>query len=134
MGLQLNPLTERLAVLLIVSTATCVWAQEPPPQPSSPQPAPEENLGPGPAPSSKPPQPQMEAPGASQGQAPGPAVELGRSKTAIATSNVHLRAGPGTTYEVVTTIPAGSRMRAARCSEGWCFVTWRGQNGYIVAT
>jgi uncharacterized protein YgiM (DUF1202 family) len=45
-----------------------------------------------------------------------------------------LRNGPGTTYTVVTLIPAGSPVEVSGCQQGWCQVTFEGQNGYIIQT
>ena len=53
---------------------------------------------------------------------------------ALATTNVNLRQGPGTTYTVVLTIPGGSTVDVAGCSGEWCQVAWHGQNGYVIAT
>ncbi|MGH9694358.1 MAG: SH3 domain-containing protein [Bryobacteraceae bacterium] len=53
---------------------------------------------------------------------------------ALATTNVNLRQGPGTTYAVVTTIPGGSTVDVAGCSGEWCQVGWHGQNGFVIAT
>jgi uncharacterized protein YraI len=49
-------------------------------------------------------------------------------------STVNLRAGPGTTNEVLGKIPPGTRVDAANCKGGWCEVTWQGKNGYAVVT
>lgn len=53
---------------------------------------------------------------------------------ALAATNVNLRAGPGTTYNVIITIPGGTTIDVAGCSGQWCQVTWQGQNGYVIAT
>ena len=53
---------------------------------------------------------------------------------ALATTNVNLRAGPGTTYNVIVTIPGGTTIDVAGCNGQWCQVTWQGQNGYVIAT
>jgi len=52
----------------------------------------------------------------------------------LATTNVNLRQGPGTTYTVITTIPGGSNVDVSGCSGAWCQVTFQGQNGYVIAT
>jgi uncharacterized protein YraI len=49
-------------------------------------------------------------------------------------STVNLRAGPATTNEIVTKIPAGSLIEANNCKDGWCEVVWQGKNGYAIAT
>jgi SH3-like domain-containing protein len=53
---------------------------------------------------------------------------------AVAATNVNLRQGPGTTYNIVTTIPAGAPVNIAGCNAGWCQVTFQGQNGYVIAS
>ena len=53
---------------------------------------------------------------------------------ALATNNVNLRQGPGTTYTVIMTIPGGSNVDVSGCSGQWCQVTFQGQNGYAIAT
>jgi hypothetical protein len=53
---------------------------------------------------------------------------------ALATTNVNLRQGPGTTFTVITTIPGGSTVDVAGCSGEWCQVVWQGRNGYVIAT
>jgi hypothetical protein len=53
---------------------------------------------------------------------------------ALATTNVNLRQGPGTTYTVITTIPGGSTVNVTGCSGEWCQVGWQGQSGYVIAT
>ncbi len=49
-------------------------------------------------------------------------------------SNVNLRQGPGTTYTVITLIPAGSPVEVSGCKSGWCQISFQGQSGYIIAT
>lgn len=56
----------------------------------------------------------------------------GSGKSAVVTAKVNLRSGPGTDSEIITTIPAGSAVRVADCSE-WCAVTWNGNSGYVIA-
>jgi len=53
---------------------------------------------------------------------------------ALATSNVNVRQGPGTTYQIITTIPGGSNVEVNGCSGQWCQVTWQGRQGYAIAT
>jgi hypothetical protein len=53
---------------------------------------------------------------------------------ALATANVNLRQGPGTTYTIIMTIPGGSTVDVGGCSGEWCQVAWHGQNGYVIAT
>lgn len=53
---------------------------------------------------------------------------------ALVTANVNLRQGPGTTYQIITTIPGGSTVDVAGCSGEWCQVAWQGRSGYAIAT
>jgi hypothetical protein len=51
---------------------------------------------------------------------------------AVTHSNVNLRNGPGTTFAVVTLIPAGSSVDVNDCKDEWCHVAFHGQDGYII--
>jgi len=86
--------------------------------------------GPPPAQSAPPPPPQGAPPPPPQG-APPPEAS-GAPPPAVTHSNVNLRNGPGTNYTVVTLIPAGSSVDVSECQNGWCQVTYQGQNGYII--
>ena len=48
-------------------------------------------------------------------------------------STVNLRAGAGTTNEIIGKIPAGSLVDAANCTD-WCEVEWQGKKGFAIAT
>jgi uncharacterized protein YraI len=48
-------------------------------------------------------------------------------------TKVNLRLGPGTTYGVAATIPAGSVVDVENCAAEWCTVRWRGRIGYAIA-
>ncbi len=52
---------------------------------------------------------------------------------AYVASTVNLRAGAGTSNEIVAKIPGGSLVEATNCSE-WCEVEWQGKNGFAIAT
>ena len=54
----------------------------------------------------------------------------------VATADVNLRAGPGTQYPIVTTIPYGSSVSLYGCTAGvtWCDVGWAGERGWVAAT
>lgn len=60
--------------------------------------------------------------------APSLAAEL-----ATASTNVNLRAGPGTNYQVLTTVPAGASVTVYSCNSGysWCDIDYAGQRGYV---
>jgi uncharacterized protein YraI len=49
---------------------------------------------------------------------------------AVADSAVNLRAGPGTQYQVIDTIPGGATVDVAGCTGSWCHVTFNGEIGY----
>jgi len=50
---------------------------------------------------------------------------------ALTTGNVNLRQGPGTSFPVITLIPAGSQVEVAFCRGQWCSETWQGQSGTL---
>jgi hypothetical protein len=64
---------------------------------------------------------------------PGPAGAAA-PPPAMTGTNVNLRQGPGTSYTVITLIPAGAPVNVGGCNAGWCQVSFQGQNGYIIAT
>lgn len=55
---------------------------------------------------------------------------------AVATGNVNLRAGPSTTYPVVTVVPAGARITTHGCISdySWCDIAFGGTRGWVSAT
>lgn len=61
-------------------------------------------------------------------------VHNAQANPALATNNVNLRQGPGTTYPVIATIPGGSTVEISGCSGEWCNVVWQGRTGYSIAT
>jgi hypothetical protein len=61
-------------------------------------------------------------------------VELAAAKPATVAADVNLRKGPGTDNEVITLIPRGTMVEVGACTNGWCMVTWNGQDGYSIAT
>jgi hypothetical protein len=61
-------------------------------------------------------------------------AQCAQAEPALATKNVNLRQGPGTSYQVITTIPGGSTVEVSGCQGQWCTVVWQGQNGYAIAT
>jgi uncharacterized protein YraI len=48
-------------------------------------------------------------------------------------SNTNLRQGPGTSFAVITTAPAGSVVNVIRCGIEWCNVMFAGRPGYMIA-
>src|ERR1700681_4756204 len=62
------------------------------------------------------------------------AVELAAAKPATVAAEVNLRKGPGTDSEIITLIPKGTMVEVGTCNNGWCQVSWNGQDGYSIAT
>nr|NLI48844.1 SH3 domain-containing protein [Propionibacterium sp.] len=57
------------------------------------------------------------------------------ASTMVATGNVNLRTGPGTSYDVITVIPQGARVQATgTVSAGWIEVDFNGRRGYASGT
>jgi len=52
---------------------------------------------------------------------------------AIASSNVNVRSGPGTSYGVVDTLRRGTRVDVQNCRGSWCFVVKPGPDGWVSA-
>ncbi|MDA4844032.1 SH3 domain-containing protein [Hoeflea poritis] len=52
------------------------------------------------------------------------------------TANVNLRAGPGTSYPVVVTVPNGTPITTYGCLDGynWCDVSWGTERGWMSAS
>ncbi|MXN64967.1 SH3 domain-containing protein [Stappia sp. GBMRC 2046] len=55
------------------------------------------------------------------------------AELATASTSVNLRAGPGTNYEVLATVPAGASVTVYSCNSGysWCDIDYAGQRGYV---
>jgi hypothetical protein len=52
----------------------------------------------------------------------------------IATSGAtNLRKAPGTDSDILTLIPMGTMVKVGDCRNGWCQVSWNGQDGYAIA-
>lgn len=51
---------------------------------------------------------------------------------AFVVTTVNLRAGPGTSHEILAKIPAGARVEANNCKDGWCEVSWQGKSGFAI--
>ena len=47
------------------------------------------------------------------------------------TSNLNLRAGPGTHHKVKAIIPAGAAIDIESCGHTWCYMAWAGHVGYV---
>lgn len=55
------------------------------------------------------------------------------AQNAYTTANVNMRAGPGTDYPVVVTLPNGAVVDVHGCLSGWswCDTSWRGNRGWV---
>lgn len=62
--------------------------------------------------------------------APGAAIA---ATTAITTTDLNIRTGPGTAYQRFDTIPSSNRVVVHGCLDGynWCDVGWRGERGWV---
>ena len=47
------------------------------------------------------------------------------------TTNLNLRAGPGTHHRVKAIIPSGAPIDIESCGEAWCYMAWAGHVGYV---
>ena len=47
------------------------------------------------------------------------------------TTNLNLRAGPGTHHRVKAIIPAGAPIDIESCGDTWCYMAWAGHVGYV---
>ena len=57
-------------------------------------------------------------------------ASVGTATAATVTGDLNLRAGPGTRYAVIDTMPAGAHVNVLGCGGGWCRVAWHGTVGY----
>ena len=65
-----------------------------------------------------------------------PTVDVsGKSDTVVITSDANIRTGPGTSYEVVTTLTKGTELkRTGEAENGWSRVEYDGKEAYISDT
>src|SRR3984957_17386600 len=61
-------------------------------------------------------------------------ADLAAAKPTTVVAEVNLRKGPGTDSEIITLIPKGTMVEVGTCTNGWCQVSWNGQDGYSIAT
>ena len=61
-------------------------------------------------------------------------IDLAAAKSATVAAEVNLRKGPGTDSEIITLIPKGTMVEVGTCANGWCKVSFDGQDGYSIAT
>jgi hypothetical protein len=57
----------------------------------------------------------------------------GCSESAVVIAQTILHKARSTQSDVVVLVPKGSRVGASGCSDGWCWVKWKGQQGYALA-
>ena len=55
------------------------------------------------------------------------------AQDARVTTDLNMRAGPGTRFPVITTIPGGRSVDIHGCESGlnWCDISWRGNRGWV---
>jgi hypothetical protein len=111
-----------LAVAAAMATPVRAQQEQPPGQASPPAASPPTA-----------PTPQGEPPPAPTPGVPPQAAPTGSARGAMVTANVNLRSGPNTNSEIITTIPAGSRVQVADCTGEWCMVTWSEHSGFAIA-
>ena len=49
------------------------------------------------------------------------------------TSNVNVRSGPGTEYQVVDTVRRGTQVDVQQCQGSWCYIVKSGPDGWVSA-
>jgi hypothetical protein len=59
---------------------------------------------------------------------------LAAAEPALVTRNINLRAGPGTSFPIVASIPGGSTVDAADCKGEWCSVHFGKHAGHAIRT
>jgi uncharacterized protein YraI len=62
------------------------------------------------------------------------AADAASAAPARVKTSTNLRQGPGTTYGVTATVPAGSVVEITNCAAEWCTAHWRGRTGYMIAS
>jgi hypothetical protein len=55
----------------------------------------------------------------------------GAALASYTTGSVNLRLGPGSGYDVITTMPPGAYIVVNRCVPGWCQVNYSGVGGWM---
>src|SRR5262249_9518627 len=56
------------------------------------------------------------------------------AEAAYTASSVNLRTGPGTSYGIILTLPAGAYVAVHYCQYSWCSVTASGYNRWVAAS
>jgi hypothetical protein len=57
----------------------------------------------------------------------------GCSDPGIVTRQVNLQQAPTSESAVLASIPRGRAVKVEKCTNGWCYVSWNGRSGYILA-
>ncbi|MTI43534.1 SH3 domain-containing protein [Roseibium hamelinense] len=62
-----------------------------------------------------------------------PANASAASYPAVSTANVNIRTGPGTSYQVISTIPQGAGLQVYSCTANyaWCDASFSGMRGWV---
>ena len=60
--------------------------------------------------------------------------EVANAAPAHVSVNTNLRQGPGVSFGIITTVPAGSVVDVIRCGGAWCNVMAGGQPGYMIGS
>jgi uncharacterized protein YgiM (DUF1202 family) len=124
-----------MLIALATQSAAAQTDTGPPGPPQADQPAAAPPPGYSPPPGAPPGLPPGAPPGGPPvAGAPPPGAPPGGPPPAMVYSNVNLRQGPGTNFNVLVTIPAGSPIGVGGCSGEWCQVMWQGQTGYVIAS
>jgi uncharacterized protein YraI len=55
---------------------------------------------------------------------------LAAAVPAVVQTDVNLRTGPGTNYDVLTALPAGATVDVIGCQQSWCRVSYAGTSGF----
>ena len=60
-------------------------------------------------------------------------VAAAEAKSNTVTAEVNLRDTPTTSGKILTLIPKGTSVEVTACINGWCEVSYNGQNGYVIS-
>jgi uncharacterized protein YraI len=60
-------------------------------------------------------------------------VASASAKPTTVTAEVNLRDTPATSGKILALIPKGTSVEVATCSNGWCQLTYNGQQGYAIS-
>lgn len=62
-----------------------------------------------------------------------PAMSQANASVAYTTNGLNMRAGPGTSYPVITTLPQGAAVQISGCTAGygWCDASYGNMSGWV---